>query len=325
MAAWRIVFMGTPEFAEPSLAALLDGDDSVVGVFTQPDRKVGRGMKMKPPPIKRLLMEHAEGGDIPVFQPGRLRDSEPLEALKRLKPDLVVVAAYGQILSKEVLGTPRYGCLNVHASILPRWRGAAPIHRALLAGDEQIGVTIMGMDEGLDTGPMFSKRSIAVPSGMTGGEAHDRMAALGAELLMETLPDIKDGSVIPETQPEHGVTYAHKLSRDDSWIDWQRPAAEIRRQIDALDPWPSGQTLWKGKPLKLFTPKPMAGSGAAPGEVTALHKDGFEVACGDGSLLITGVQAAGKRRMLASDWLRGRALKVGEQFEMSAGGGDKIS
>ncbi len=313
MSPWRIVFMGTPEFAEPALAALLEGPDRVVGVYTQPDRKVGRGMKMRPPPIKALLQNHPKGADIPIHQPNRLRGSEDEAALKELAPDLVVVAAYGQILSRTVLDAPSHGCINIHASLLPRWRGAAPIHRALLAGDKETGITIMGMEEGLDTGPMFARRALPLPPGTTGQMAHDALARMGADLLMETLPGIKEGAIQPQVQPEQGITYAKKLTREDSWLDWRRPAAELRLQVDALDPWPAGQTLWKGKPLKLFAPKVREGRGE-PGMVIALHEEGFEVACGTGSLLITGVQAPGKRRMAAVDWLRGRALKAGEQL-----------
>ena len=313
MDGWRIVFMGTPDFAVVSLQALLDGPDRVVGVFTQQDKPVGRGMNLRPTPVKQAAMVR----DIPVFQPQRLRDPEAVAALRGLDPDLVVVVAYGQILSPEVLALPRHGCVNVHASLLPRWRGAAPLHRALLAGDRESGVTTMLMDAGLDTGPMLMAAGLPLGDDMTVGDLHDRLAALGGGLLLETIAGLKDGRVQPRPQPEIGVTHAAKLTRDDERIDWRCAAVEVKRRIHALNPWPGAHARLDGHPLKLFFCRLGDGRGGdvAPGEVVAVHPDGLEVACGAGSVVVTRVQPAGKRPMAAADWLRGRPLPVGTRLE----------
>lgn len=316
MPAWRIVFMGTPEFAVPTLERLLSGPHEVVGVFTQPDKPVGRGMKLTAPAVKKALLQYnAQTGqdveDIALFQPARLRDAEAVAQLRVLKPDLVVVVAYGQILSSEVLDLPCFGCINVHASLLPRWRGAAPIQRALLAGDRESGVTIMQMDVGLDTGPMLNHRRIALTDAMTGGELHDQMAQLGADLLADSLPSLQLGTLKPQVQSQEGVTYAAKLKRQDGKIDWQACAVEIKRQIFALNPWPVAYTQLHGKTLKIFKARIAQGLGEV-GQVVALHEDGLEIACSQGSLVLTEVQLAGKRRIEAGDWLRGYRVTVGE-------------
>ncbi|WP_130473018.1 methionyl-tRNA formyltransferase, partial [Candidatus Magnetaquicoccus inordinatus] len=245
---WRIVFMGTPAFSVPVLQRLLQGNNPVVAVFTQPDKPVGRGLQLLPSPVKQMAVQHG----IPVWQPARLRAPEAVQALRELQADLVVVVAYGQILSAEFLALPRWGCLNIHASLLPRWRGAAPIQRALLAGDQESGVTLMRMDVGLDTGPMLCWRALPITAGMTGGELHDQLSQLGAELLHDSLPLLQSGQLPLLPQPEQGVTYANKLSAEDERIDWKQPAEQIERQIRALNPWPGAQTLCNGKPLKLF-------------------------------------------------------------------------
>lgn len=313
MTVWRIVFMGTPDFAVPALEALATGEDPLVGVFTQPDKPSGRGLRMMSTPVKVMARELG----IPVLQPERLRRPEAVERLRLLQPDLVVVAAYGQILSPEVLALPTHGCINVHASLLPRWRGAAPIHRALLAGDAEGGVTIMGMDAGLDSGPILSQRAVTLPPGTTGGMLHDMLARMGGDLLMETIEKLKQGAITPRPQPETGMTYAAKLTRQDSWIDWQQPAAVIQRQLWALDPWPTAEALLADHPHKLFNAHLTRGRGA-PGQIIALHADGPEVACGQGSLVITEIQPPGKRRMAAGDWLRGHAVAVGDTFTSPA-------
>ncbi len=312
MQPWRIVFMGTPDFAVPTLEALLAGPDEVVGVFTQPDKPVGRGMKLRPPPVKKAVIDR----NIPIFQPKRLRDPQAVAELKKLQPDLVVVIAYGQILSEEVLSLPAHGCVNVHASLLPRWRGAAPLHRALLAGDAVTGVTTMRMDAGLDTGPMLLKAQLPVDENMTGGQLHDRMAGLGADLLLETVSGLKRGVIADQPQPEEGVTYAAKLTGEDERIDWGRTRIEVQRRIHALNPWPGAHTLLNGRPLKLFRCRPGAGNSGnhAPGEIITLHKDGPEVACGDGGLIVTELQPAGKRPMAAGDWLRGNPPAAGTRL-----------
>lgn len=307
--SWRIVFMGTPDFAVPSLEALLAGPDPVVGVVTQPDKVSGRGSKLIPPPVKVV----AEGAGLPVLQPTRLRAPEAVAQLRELAPDLVVVAAFGQILSREVLELPPHGCINVHGSLLPRWRGAAPVQRALMAGDELTGITIMRMDEGLDTGDILTHRQWPITPEVTGGELHDAMARLGAELLLETIAGLRAGEVVRTVQPLEGVTYAHKLTREDCPVDWGRTAREVRCQIHALNPVPGATTVLEGQELKVWRGRESDGYGAA-GEVIALHADGFEVACGSGSVVLTEVQAPGKRRMSAEEWMRGRRLATGVRF-----------
>ncbi|MBF0401055.1 MAG: methionyl-tRNA formyltransferase [Magnetococcales bacterium] len=296
--------MGTPAFAVPALEVLLAGSDPVVGLFTQPDKAVGRGLKLLASPVKQV----GERQGIPLFQPVRLRSEESVAALRALQPDLVVVVAYGQILSPEVLAIPRQGCLNVHASLLPRWRGAAPIQRALLAGDELSGVTLMQMESGLDTGPTLSQRSLSLTDAdWTGGMLHDRLAQLGAVLLQESLPLLKAGRLSPCVQPVEGVTYAAKLAPQDEQIDWQHSALQIKRQVLALNPWPAAHTVLNGKLLKILRCRLGDGAGGA-GQWIARREDGPEVACGSGSLVLTEVQPAGKRPMAAADWLRGLSV-----------------
>lgn len=311
MAPWRIVFMGTPDFAVPSLETLLTGPHDVVGIFTQPDRPRGRGMKPTPPPIKQTLLDRDALHTIPLFQPESLRgEPENIAHLKRLQPDLIIVVAYGHILSPEILALPRQGCLNIHASLLPRWRGAAPIQRAILAGDTVTGVTLMQMEAGLDTGPILHQISLPIPPEMTGGNLHDQLARLGAHGLHDALPLLQAGTLTPQPQPKEGVTYAAKLTRQDEQIDWNRPATTLQRHILALDPWPAAHTRLHGKPLKIFGCQTENGSGS-PGQVIACRTEGPEVACASGSLILTEVQPAGKRRMPAADWLRGHSLPVG--------------
>lgn len=309
---WRIVFMGTPEFAVPSLAALLAASDPVVGVFTQPDKPSGRGMKLLPPPVKALALER----NIPVFQPARLRLPEAVAQLRALEPDLVVVAAYGQILSREVLDIPRHGCINVHASLLPRWRGAAPIHRALLEGDGVTGVTIMVMEEGLDTGPMLATRERVIEPEMTGGQLHDCLSRLGAGLLRETVVRLKAGEVIPVPQPGEGATYARKLTEEDRRLDWRLDGEVVLRTIRAMHPYPAAAAVLEGELIKILAAHGGCGcKPAVPGTVVALHAEGPEVACGTGSVTLTQVQPPGKRAMAAADWLRGRKVGVGQLFQ----------
>ena len=242
----RIVFMGSPEFALPSLKQLTQ-HYAVVGVVTQPDRASGRGRELKAPPVKTLAQEL----NIPVIQPQKLREPEAMQQLQAWNPDLIVVAAFGQILRKEVLDLPKYGCINVHASLLPRWRGAAPVNAAILAGDEEIGVTIMKMDVGLDTGPMLSKKSIRLTSDLTTGSALQAMSTLGADLLIETLPGYIDGSITPQPQPEEGMTYAPMLKKEDGLLDFSHPVDELERRVRAMNPWPGAWFEWNGALLKV--------------------------------------------------------------------------
>ncbi|MBF0284646.1 MAG: methionyl-tRNA formyltransferase [Magnetococcales bacterium] len=311
MNPWRIVFMGTPEFAVPALSALITGPDRVVGVFTQPDKPAGRGMKLTPPPVKEL----AEKQGIPLFQPRRMRDPEALEMLRGLDADLAVVAAYGQILPKEILETPRFGCLNIHASLLPRWRGAAPIHRAVMAGDAVSGVTLMQMDEGLDTGAMLGTRERPLDDAITTGELHDCLSRLGAGLMREVIAELKEGRIQPRPQPAEGATYAKKITEAERRIDWRLEAVEVNRLVRGLHPFPSAYALRGEEPLKVLACRPACRShDGTPGEVLALHDDGPEIACGAGGVILTEVQAAGKRRMAAGEWMRGQRLKPGDRL-----------
>ncbi|MBF0427068.1 MAG: methionyl-tRNA formyltransferase [Magnetococcales bacterium] len=297
--------MGTPDFAVPALRALLRERHAIVGLFTQPDRPTGRGLTLQPPPVKRVGIEQT----LPVWQPQRLRDPEAVGTLRTLDPDLIVVVAYGQILSPEVLAIPRHGCINVHASLLPRWRGAAPIQRALLAGDAVSGVTIMQMAAGLDTGPILSQRETPLAPTLTGGQLHDLLAEAGADLLVETIRGLQAGTVQPQPQPADGVTYAAKLTRQDGAIDWQTSAIPIERQIRALHPWPGAwTTLPDGGVVKVLAGRPGSGDlQAPPGQVVARHADGIEVACGVGSVILTELQSEGRKRLPAREWAKGRS------------------
>ncbi|MEO5332321.1 MAG: methionyl-tRNA formyltransferase [Magnetococcus sp. YQC-5] len=309
MESWRIIFMGTPNFAVPILTALLNGPDQVVGIFTQPDKPTGRGMIVQPSPVK----QEAANRGIPIFQPKRLKDPTVMADFAALQADLAVVAAYGQILPEELLTLPRHGCINVHASLLPRWRGAAPIHRALLAGDADSGITIMQMDAGLDTGPVLAMERLPLAPSMTGGRLHDELSFLGAQLLMKTVAGLKAKTIRPVPQPQEGVAHAPKLTRDDEKIDFNEKAGRVQRQILALNPWPGASAVLEGKPLKLLRCRTTSGSGT-PGCIIAIHEDGPEVACGEGAVIITEVQTPGKRRMTASEWMRGHTLTTNMKF-----------
>ena len=306
MTGWRIIFMGTPEFACPTLQALLDRREQVVAVFTQPDRPKGRGQKMQPPPVKELAAAHG----IPVFQPLKVRAPEVIEQIRELRPDLIVVVAFGQILPKALLDIPPHGCVNVHASLLPRYRGAAPLNWCIVNGESETGVTTMLMDVGLDTGPMLLKRSTPIDPDENILSLHDRMSSLGAELLGVTLDGLKAGSIDPEPQDDSQSCYAPLLKKEHGQIDWQRSALEIHNQVRGLSVWPGAVCLLDGEPLKLYQTRPGQGNGE-PGTVLAVGKDGIEVACGQGSLLIRELQAAGSRRMDAVSFLAGHPLPVG--------------
>ena len=243
----RIVFMGSPDFALPSLRALAS-QYHIVGVVTQPDRASGRGRELKAPPVKSLALELG----LPIIQPEKLRQPEAMEQLREWNPDLIVVAAFGQILKPDVLDLPRFGCINVHASLLPRWRGAAPINAAILAGDEETGVTIMKMDVGLDTGATLAQRSIRLTRDDTAGSVFDALSTLGADLLLETLPDYLAGKRTPTPQPEEGVTYAPMLKKEDGRLDFTRPARELERRVRAMNPWPGAWFEYNGEPLKVL-------------------------------------------------------------------------
>jgi methionyl-tRNA formyltransferase len=306
----RTVFMGTPEFAVSTLRTVLESGVNLVGVYTQPDRPKGRGNVLTPPPVKVLAVEHG----IPVFQPVKLRDPLVVEELRRLAPDLIVVVAFGQILPKSVLEIPRHGCINVHASLLPRYRGASPINKAIMDGESVTGITTMLMDVGLDTGPMLVKKSTPIGAEETAGELHDRLALLGAETMAETLGRLCAGTLSPEVQDDAFSTYAPMLKKEDGRIDWSRPAREVHNQVRGLDPWPGAYTHLGDETLKISRTLPEEGN-EAPGTVVSAGSDGVRIACGEGVLRIRELQLPGKKRLAAAEFLKGRPLVPGVRME----------
>jgi len=302
----RTVFMGTPEFACDTLAGLIAAGLNLVGVYTQPDRPKGRGQKLTPPPVKELAQQHG----LPVFQPERLRRPEAVEELQALKPDLIVVVAYGQILPQSVLDIPRHGCINVHASLLPKYRGAAPINKAIVDGETETGITTMLMDAGLDTGAMLVKKSLVIGVNETAGELHDRLAKLGRETMEETLRLLLAGKLQPQVQDEAQTCYAPLMKKEDGQIDWTQPASSIHNQVRGLDPWPGAYTFFGGELLKIAATNVVAGSGS-PGTVLKADAEGVVVACGDGAVSIGVLQLPGKRRLPANEFLRGQPLPAG--------------
>lgn len=294
----KVVFMGSPDFSLPSLRALAEKYD-VVGVVTQPDRASGRGRELKAPPVKTLALELG----IPVIQPEKLRQPEAMEQLRAWNPDIIIVAAFGQILRKDVLELPRYGCINVHASLLPRWRGAAPINAAILHGDAETGVTIMQMDVGLDTGPMLSKRSIPLTRQDTAGSVFDRLSTLGADLLVETLPDYLSGKLTPSPQPDEGVTYAPMLKKEEGRLDFTHPAEELERRVRAFNPWPGVFMDFDGTLLKVHRARVRAGDVAVGQRL--IDQDQPAIGAGGGLLILEEVQPAGKKAMSGKSFLAG--------------------
>lgn len=300
----RIVFAGTPEFAAEHLKALLDSPYQIVAVYTQPDRPAGRGQKLMPSPVKQLAVAH----DIPVFQPPTLRNEDAQAELAALEPDLMVVVAYGLILPQAVLDIPRLGCINSHASLLPRWRGAAPIQRAVEAGDAESGVTVMRMEAGLDTGPMLLKVVTPISADDTGGSLHDRLAEMGPPAVVQAIAGLADGSLQGEVQDDALATYAHKLNKDEARIDWNRPAAELERLIRAFNPWPVCHSTLDGESVKVLAAKLSTGQGA-PGEILEASKDGLVVACADQALSLTRLQLPGGKALAFSDLFNSRREK----------------
>ncbi len=299
----RVVFAGTPEFAARALAALIESPHEVVAVYTQPDRPAGRGRKLRPSPVKALALEH----QLPVLQPESLKDPAEQATLAAFKPDVMVVAAYGLLLPQAVLDIPTLGCINIHASLLPRWRGAAPIQRAILAGDAESGITIMQMEAGLDTGPMLLKATTPIGPEENAQGLHDRLAGLGASALLEALAQLPGGELKPEPQNDAEATYAKKLEKGEAAIDWQRPAAGIHRQVRAFNPWPVAQARLAEDALRVWEATVVPGSGK-PGRVVATGRDGIDVATGDGLLRITRLQLPGGRPLSAAEFLNGRDL-----------------
>lgn len=304
----RIVFMGTPDFAVPSLQALIDAGHDVCAVYTQPDKPQGRKQILTAPPVKTLALEH----DIPVFQPNTLKNEDEQARLRELAPEVIIVVAYGKLLPKAVLDIPPHGCINVHGSLLPRWRGAAPIQWAVIAGDEMAGVTTMQMAEGLDTGDMLLTYETKVGEKETAGELFDRLAQSGAELLTQTL--VKLDEITPRPQDDAQSCYAHMLDKQMAVIDWSRSAHEIDCLIRGLNPWPIALTTLSGERLKVFAAEKAAGNGEPGTMLEADPKKGLTVACGEGALRLTEIQLVGGKRMKATDFLRGHAIEVGTKL-----------
>lgn len=297
----RIVFAGTPEFAAAHLQALLQAGLNIVAVYTQPDRPAGRGQRLTPSAVKQLAVQHA----LPVYQPQTLRAAEAQAELAALQPDLLVVVAYGLILPQAVLDIPRLGCINSHASLLPRWRGAAPIQRAIEAGDSETGVTVMQMEAGLDTGPMLLKVSTPISPDDTGGSLHDRLAELGPPAVLQAIDGLAAGTLTGEIQDDSLATYAHKLGKADARIDWDRPATELALMIRAFNPWPLAHALWQGQPLKVWNAEVEEANGA-PGEILQCGRQGLLVACGDQALRLTRLQLPGGKPLAFADLYNAR-------------------
>ena len=300
MTRQRIIFMGTPGFACPTLQILIDRGENILAVVTQPDRPKGRGQKMMPPPVKELALCH----DIPVFQPLKVRDPAFVETIRGLAPDLIVVVAFGQILPKALLDIPLQGCINVHSSLLPRYRGAAPLNWCIINGESETGVTTMLMDPGLDTGPMLLKRSTTIDENEDIVSLHDRMAVMGAQLLAETLDGRLTGQIEPEPQDNSQTCYAPLLKKEDGLINWRRSAREIHNQVRGMAVWPGAHTYFDGQTLKLYRTQVGEESGA-PGTVLRSSRGILEVACGMGSLYIKELQLAGKKRLDSASFLAG--------------------
>ena len=301
----KVIFAGTPDFAARALEALLTTDHRLVAVYTQPDRPAGRGRKVQFSPVKQLALDHG----IEVRQPKTLKDAAAQQELADLDADLMVVVAYGLLLPQAVLDAPRLGCINIHASLLPRWRGAAPIQRAILAGDRETGVTIMQMEAGLDTGPMLTVLKTPIHEGETGGSLHDRLAELGAEALLASLPGLRDGSLGAEPQDDALANYANKLDKQEARIDWRQSAEQIDRQVRAFNPWPVAQCLYGDKAMRIWSSECLAGGdNGSPGQVVETGKSFIDVATGEGVLRIIELQMPGKRAMSAGDFLNAHDL-----------------
>ncbi|MDO4336998.1 MAG: methionyl-tRNA formyltransferase [Eubacteriales bacterium] len=310
----KIVYMGTPDFAAPPLRALVENGYDVAAVVTQPDKPKGRGKTMMPTPVKEEALKY----EIPVYQPVKVRTPEFMELMKKISPDVIVVAAFGQIIPKELLELPKFGCINIHASLLPKYRGAAPIQQAVIDGEKESGVTIMQMGCGLDTGDMISRIVVPLAPDETGGSLFDKLAQAGAELLISTLPTIFDGTAVREPQPEESPTpYAAMITKQMGLLDFNKSACELERLVRGLNPWPSAYTYLNGKTLKIWksqvcdaAPFP-EGAPAKPGTVVHTDKKGIYVACQKGVLILTEIQLEGKKRMEAEAFLRGCRIPEG--------------
>lgn len=307
----RIIFAGTPDFAATSLAALLAADHEVVAVYSQPDRPSGRGRKLTASPVKQLALKH----HIPVEQPLNFKDPLDRQRLADYQADVMVVVAYGLILPQAILDTPKYGCLNIHASLLPRWRGAAPIQRAILSGDSETGVCIMQMAAGLDTGPVLKRVPLPIASDDTAQSLHDKLATSGAEALLSTLDNLVVLRSQAVAQDDSQTCYADKLQKAEAIIDWQHSAARIDRQIRAFNPWPVAQTIWRGETMRIWSAQLSdAALTGQPGEIVRVERDALLVATGNGILRIDQIQLPGKRSMQVADLLNSQTIKTGEQL-----------
>lgn len=305
----KIIFAGTPHFAASALAALLK-EHQVVAVLTQPDRPSGRGMQLTASPVKQLALQHG----LPVLQPVTLKTAEAQQAIAELEAEVMVVAAYGLILPQAVLRLPRYGCLNIHASLLPRWRGAAPIQRAILAGDAETGITIMQMDEGLDTGDMLLKKVCAIAANDTAETLHDKLADLGAQAINEALQDLEHGKLHPERQDAQLATYAAKLTKGEAHLDWNRDAAQLERAVRGYYPFPVAQTVFGETPVKILCASTAARKTATPGTVITVEKDAIIVACGNGALALKVLQKPGGKALPVAQFVQGFPIRAGDRF-----------
>ncbi|MDO8350486.1 MAG: methionyl-tRNA formyltransferase [Gallionella sp.] len=307
----KIIFAGTPQFAASALAALLD-KHQVIAVLTQPDRPSGRGMLLTASPVKQLALQHG----LTVLQPDSLKAEQAQHEVAALDADVMVVAAYGLILPKAVLELPRYGCLNIHASLLPRWRGAAPIQRAILAGDSETGITIMQMDAGLDTGDMLSRHACPITDDDTAQTLHDKLAKIGADSVLETLRLLEKGSLIPVRQDDNAACYAAKLLKGEAQIDWRQDAQQIARAVRAYNPFPVCQARLNDVVLKIWQAALCSGQSGKPGEILAVDKQGIVVACGKGALLLTVLQRPGGKAQPAVQFLQAMPIRVGDKFSI---------
>ncbi len=310
MGGLRTIFMGTPAFACPTLETLLGRGDQVLAVFTQPDRPKGRGQKLMPPPVKELALRFG----LPVYQPPKVREPAVIDQIRAINPDLIVVVAFGQILPQVLLDIPRYGCINVHASLLPRYRGAAPLNWCIINGENETGVTTMLMDAGLDTGPMLLKCATPIGAQEDVAALHDRMSVMGAELLDETIQRLIAGTLVPQPQDDSLSCYAPLLKKEHGLIDWNRDAVSINNQIRGLSVWPVASTSLDGQVVKIYRARTGAAHGR-PGTILSTGRAGIEVACGTGSLVIEELQLTGKKRLDAASFLAGHPLATGAVFE----------
>ena len=308
----KIVFMGTPDYAATALEAILQAGYEVTGVVCQPDKPKGRSGALSACPVKECALKY----NLPVFQPERIKRPEAVEELKKFPADVFVVAAFGQILSEEILTMPKYGCINIHASLLPKYRGAAPIQWCIVDGEKETGVTIMQMDAGIDTGDILFTKKVAITEEETGGSLFDKLSQAGAELIVEALPKIEAGEVSPVKQDEAQSNYARMLKKEDGQINWNRPAEEIGRLVRGMDPWPSAFTYYRGKQFKIWKAQAVDGGteGLLPGTIAQIEKQGIWIACGSGMLQVTEAQMEGKKRMSAADLMNGRTLEMNERL-----------